>query len=154
MHKLIEYVCEELESLEKKAAKGSMSAAEIEYADKLASLKKNLLKGDMLYDEMEMDGEYSGNMGGMSYQRGGRGGNRGGNMGGGSYDDGMSYARGDGRGRGRNAKRDSIGRYSSERGYSRDGQEMADQLRDLMEDAPDESVRRDIERLLRKVEQM
>jgi hypothetical protein len=31
---------------------------------------------------------------------------------------------------------------------------MADQLRDLMEDAPDESVRRDIERLLRKVEQM
>lgn len=154
MHKLIEYVCEELESLEKKAAKGSMSAAEIEYADKLASLKKNLLKGDMLYDEMEMDGEYSGNMGGMSYQRGGRGGNRGGNMGGSSYDDGTSYARGDGRGRGRNAKRDSMGRYSSERGYSRDGQEMADQLRDLMEDAPDESVRRDIERLLRKVEQM
>lgn len=154
MHKLIEYVCEELESLEKKAAKGSMSAAEIEYADKLASLKKNLLKGDMLYDEVMEDGEYSGNMGGMSYQRGGRGGNRGGNMNAGSYDDGMSYARGDGRGRGRNAKRDSIGRYSSERGYSRDGQEMADQLRDLMEDAPDESVRRDIERLLRKVEQM
>lgn len=155
MHKLIEYVCEELESLEKKAAKGSMSAAEIEYADKLASLKKNLLKGDMLYDEVrEMDGEYSGNMGGMSYQRGGRGGNRGGNMGGSSYDDGMSYARGDGRGRGRNAKRDSMGRYSSERGYSRDDQEMADQLRDLMENAPDESVRRDIERLLRKVEQM
>lgn len=154
MHKLIEYVCEELESLEKKAAKGSMSAAEIEYADKLASLKKNLLKGDMLYDEVMEDGEYSGNMGGMSYQRGGRGGNRGGNMGGSSYDDGMSYARGDGRGRGRNAKRDSMGRYSSERGCSRDGQEMANQLRDLMEDAPDESVRRDIERLLRKVEQM
>lgn len=163
MHKLIEYVCEELETLEKKAAKGSMSAAEIEYADKLASLKKNLLKGDMLYDEMEMDGDYSGNMGGMSYQRGGRGGNRGGQGGssnrGGSYAgemyaDGMSYARGDGRGRGRNAKRDSMGRYSSERGYSRDPQDMADQLRDLMEDAPDESVRKDIERLLRKVEQM
>ena len=150
MHKLIEYVCDELESLEKKAAKGSMSAAEIEYADKLASLKKNLLKGDMLYDEMESDGEYSGNMGGgMSYQRGDRGGNRGG-----TYVDGMSYARGDGRGRGRNARRDSMGRYSSERGYSRDPQDMADQLRDLMEDAPDESVRKDIERLLRKVEQM
>lgn len=149
MHKLIEYVCEELESLEKKAAKGSMSAAEIEYADKLASLKKNLLKGDMLYEEAGMDGEYSGNMGGMSYQRGDRGGNRGG-----TYVDGMSYARGDGRGRGRNARRDSMGRYSSERGYSRDPQDMADQLRDLMEDAPDESVRKDIERLLRKVEQM
>lgn len=157
MHKLIEYVCEELESLEKKAAKGSMSAAEIEYADKLASLKKNLLKGEEMYAEYE-DGEYSGNMGGMSYQRGSRGSNRGGNMGGssnrgGSYDgsyDGGSYARG----RGRNARRDSMGRYSSERGYSRDAQDMADQLRDLMEDAPDETVRRDIERLLRKVEQM
>lgn len=149
MHKLIEYVCDELEALEKKAAKGSMSAAEIEYADKLASLKKNLLKGDMLYEEAGMDGEYSGNMGGMSYQRGDRGGNRGG-----TYVDGMSYARGDGRNRGRNAKRDSMGRYSSERGYSRDPQDMADQLRDLMEDAPDESVRKDIERLLRKVEQM
>ena len=150
MHKLIEYVCEELESLEKKAAKGSMSAAEIEYADKLASLKKNLLKGDMLYDEVMEDGEYSNAMRPMS--------DMGGNYRGGSYnrnrDGGMSYARGDGRGRGRNAKRDSMGRYSSERGYSRDGQEMADQLRDLMEDAPDESVRRDIERLLRKVEQM
>lgn len=150
MHKLIEYVCEELESLEKKAAKGSMSAAEIEYADKLASLKKNLLKGDMLYDEVMEDGEYSSTMRPMS--------DMGGNYRGGSYnrnrDGGMSYARGDGRGRGRNARRDSMGRYSSERGYSRDGQEMADQLRDLMEDAPDESVRRDIERLLRKVEQM
>ena len=147
MHKLIEYVCEELETLEKKAAKGSMSAAEIEYADKLASLKKNLLKGDMLYEEMESDGEYSGNMGGMSYQRGNRGG-----QGGSSNRDGWeekdayghSYRRG----------RDSMGRYSSERGYSRDAQDMADQLRDLMEDAPDESVRKDIERLLRKVEQM
>lgn len=58
------------------------------------------------------------------------------------------------RGRGSNAKRDSMGRYSSERGYSRDGMEMADQLRDLMEDAPDETIRKDIERLLRKVEQM
>ena len=154
MHKLIEYVCDELEALEKKAAKGSMSAAEIEYADKLASLKKNLLKGDILYEEMESDGEYSGNMGGMSYPRGDRGGNRGGQGGtsnrGGTYVDGMSYARG----RGRNARRDSMGRYSSERGYSRDPQDMADQLRDLMEDAPDEAVRKDIERLLRKVEQM
>lgn len=154
MHKLIEYACDKLDELEKKADKGNLSMAETEYAEVLSSLRKNLLKGDILYDEVMEDGEYSGNMGGMSYQRGGRGGNRGGNMGGSSYDDGMSYARGDGKGRGRNARRDSMGRYSSERGYSRDGQEMADQLRDLMEDAPDESVRRDIERLLRKVEQM
>lgn len=151
MHKLIEYACDKLDKLDKKAEKGDLSMAETEYAEVLSSLKKNLLKGDILYDEvMEMDGEYSSAMLPMS--------DMGGNYRGGSYnrnrDGGMSYARGDGRGRGRNAKRDSMGRYSSERGYSRDGQEMADQLRDLMEDAPDESVRRDIERLLRKVEQM
>lgn len=149
MDKMIEFVCEQLEDLEKKAAKGSMTMPEVQYADTLAHLKKNLLKSEEMM--AEMDGEYSGNMGGMSYQRGGQGGNRGGSYRG-SYEG--SYARGNGRGRGSNARRDSMGRYSSERGYSRDPQEMADQLRDLMEDAPDETVRRDIERLLRKVEQM
>lgn len=158
MHKLIEYVCEELETLEKKAAKGSMSAAEIEYADKLANLKKNLLKGDELYSEME-DGEYSGSMGG-SYQRGGRGGgNRGGNRGGGSsnragsYDggsyDGGSYARG----RGRNARRDSMGRYSSE-GYSRAADDVVERMRDLMQDAPDEQTRQEIQNLVNRMESM
>lgn len=150
MHKLIEYVCDELEELEKKADKsGKLSAAEIEYADKLASLKKNILKGEEMYDEME----YSGDMRTASDMTGSYARSRDGRSYRGSYD-GMSYARGDGRGRGRNARRDSMGRYSSERGYSRDAQDMADKLRDLMEDAPDETVRRDIERLLRKVEQM
>lgn len=139
MHKLIEYACEELEALEKKAAKGSMSAAEIEYADKLASLKKNLLKGDMLYDEMEMDGgEYSGN---YAYARGG---NRGGDMGSGSY----------ARGRSRNARRDSMGRYSREDGYSRAADDMVAKLREVAEDAPDEESRKEIHKLIRKMEQM
>lgn len=147
MDKLMDFVCEQLEELEKKAAKGSMTMPEVQYADTLAHLKKNLLKSEEMM--AEMDGEYSGDMGGMSYRRG----NRGGSYRGGSYDGGMmggSYARG----RGSNVRRDSMGRYSSERNYSRDPQEMAEQLRDLMEDAPDETVRRDIERLLRKVEQM
>lgn len=158
MHKLIEYVCEELETLEKKAAKGSMSAAEIEYADKLANLKKNLLKGDELYSEME-DGEYSGSMGG-SYQRGGRGGgNRGGNRGGGSSNRGRSYEGGsyDGgsyaRGRGRNARRDSMGRYSSE-GYSRAADDVVERMRDLMQDAPDEQTRQEIQNLVNRMESM
>ena len=81
---------------------------------------------------------------------GGWGGFGGGFYRGGNYEGGGSYARG----RGRNARRDSMGRYSSERGYSRDPQEMADRLRDLMEDAPNENVRRDIERLMHTVEQM
>lgn len=144
MHKLIDFVCDELEDIEQKASKGELSISDVQYADTLAHLKKNLLKSEEMMEEFD-DG-YSSEMRPMD------GSMRGGSYRGGSYryDGGMSYARG----RGSRAKRDSMGRYSSERGYSRDGMEMADQLRDLMEDAPDESVRRDIERLLRKVEQM
>ena len=47
-----------------------------------------------------------------------------------------------------------MGRYSSEQGYSRDAAEMADQLRELMEQAPDENIRRGVERLLMQVEEM
>lgn len=75
----------------------------------------------------------------------------------GSYDGGMSYARG----RGRNAKRDSMGRYArdggysnrSYRGYSRDGkEEYMEQLRDMMEDAPDEQTRQSIQRMISQME--
>lgn len=58
----------------------------------------------------------------------------------------MSYARGR-----RNAPRDSMGRYSGEMGYSRHG-DPVDQLRELMEQAPDEQTRRDLERVLRRME--
>ena len=140
LYELKEKLCRELEEYGKK----DLSAGGLEVVDKLAHTVKNLDKIIENYEESE----YSGNMGNMggSYARGGRD-YRGGSY---RYDGGMSYARG----RGRNARRDSMGRYSSERGYSRDAQDMADQLRDLMEDAPDETVRRDIERLLRKIEQM
>lgn len=84
-----------------------------------------------------------------SYARGGRGGrsDRG------SYDDGMSYARGR-----RNARRDSMGRYSRERGgsygYSRDGkEEYVEQLRDMMENAPDPETRQSIQRMITQMEQ-
>lgn len=69
----------------------------------------------------------------------------------GSYEGGSnrgSYARG----RGRNARRDSMGRYASEgsyRRYSRDGkQDFVAQLEDLMEDAPDEQTKKNIQRML------
>lgn len=151
MHKLIEYACDKLDELEKKAEKGNLSMAETEYAEVLSSLKKNLLKGDILYDEvMEMDGEYSGAMRPMS--------DMGGTYRGDSYnrnrDGGMSYARGDGRGRGSRAKRDSMGRYSSERGYSRDAADMTAELQEMMDDPKYAPVKHDIERLMRKVEQM
>ena len=51
MHKLLDYVCDEMDDLEKKAEKGKLSMSEIEYADKLAHLKKNILRSDELMDE-------------------------------------------------------------------------------------------------------
>lgn len=58
----------------------------------------------------------------------------------------MSYARGR-----RNAPRDSMGRYSGEMGYSRHG-DPVDQLRELMEQAPDEQIRRELERIASRME--
>ena len=66
MHKLIEYVCDELEELERKADKGKLSMTEMQYVDLLAHTKKNLLTADAM---MEADDEYS-NDGGSSYARG------------------------------------------------------------------------------------
>lgn len=147
MHKLIEYICDELEELERKADKdGKLSMAEIQYADTLAHTKKNLLKADELWEESEysMDGgSYEGR--GNSYARGGQSRN--------SYrysnEGGRSYARG----RGRNARRDSMGRYSSE-GYSMAGDEMINELRELMQDAPDEQTRMEFQRFISKIEKM
>ena len=58
----------------------------------------------------------------------------------GSYDNGGSYAR----------KRDSMGRYSRERGYSRN--DLADKMRELMADAPDDRTRQEIQRMVEKLE--
>lgn len=43
---------------------------------------------------------------------------------------------------------------NGEGGYSRAGEDIAEQLRDIMQDAPDERVRMEIERLANKVEKM
>lgn len=134
MHKLYEWACDELEELEKKADKG-LSAAEVEYASKLTELKKNILKIEMLEDE-GYSAEYRDDMG-RSYDRGG-------NRGGGSYRG--SYARGR-----RNARRDSMGRYSSERGYSRDADEIVEQLEDMMDTAPDERTRMELKKLVERM---
>lgn len=136
MHKLYEYVCDELKDLEKKAEKGNLSMQEIQYADTLAHLKKNLMKADeMMEDEF---GEYS-----MAYYPMTSYAEEGGNKG--RYDMGRrgdySYARG----RGRNAKRDSMGRYSREGGYSYADDEMqgiiAD-MRGIISDLPTEKQRK------------
>ena len=81
----------------------------------------------------------------------------------GSYNmGGSSYARG----RSRNARRDSMGRYSRNDGrsyrvgyarndgYSRGGNnEYIESLREMMEDAPDETTRQGIQRMIQQMEQ-
>ena len=123
MHKLIEYCCDELEEIERKASKGQkLSMQELQYADTLAHMKKNLMKAD------EMSGDGYSNRGysrRMSYD-GGR-----------SYDD-ESYAypdenfvRPDGS-YSRRRGRDSMGRYSSEGGVDKQTKEELMKLIDRM----------------------
>ena len=136
MHKLYEWACDELEELESKAEKG-LSAADVEYADKLTELKKNILKIEMLEDE-GYSAEYRDDMG--SYARGK---NRG------SYDGGSyrnSYARG------RTARRDTMGRYSRD-GYSRAADEQIEMLEGMIDSAPNEQIKKEIEKLISKMEQ-
>lgn len=138
MHKIYEYLCDELKDLEKKAESGQkLSMAELEYLNKLTETKKNLLKIEML----EEDSEYSNAMGG-SYARGGnRGGGRSNNYY--SMNDG-SYARS----RGRNTRRDAMGRYSSEGGYSRAEDDFRADLEELMVMAPNDHVRQKLKSLI------
>lgn len=135
MHKLIEYICDELEELERKAEKGGkLSMQEVQYGDMLAHFKKNLLKSE----EMMEDEEYSMAGGSYAYARDGRGGNRG---------DGRSnasYARG----RGSNARRDSMGRYSREGGYSMAEDDFRMEIEDLMQSAPNERARQKLRELM------
>lgn len=66
----------------------------------------------------------------------------------GSYNNGNSYARG----RGRNARRDNMGRYSNE-GYSRNNDNVA-QLREMMMEEPNDEIKREYERVISRLEQM
>ena len=135
MHKLYEYVCDELKDLEKKAERGNLSMQEVQYADTLAHLKKNLMKADeMMEDEY---GEYS-----MAYYP----------MTSYAEEGGMKRGRMMGR-RSYAQRRDARGRYSSD-GYSMANDRIISELRDLMADAPDERVRNEIQSLIHRVEKM
>ena len=65
---------------------------------------------------------------------------------------GGSYRGSYARGRGRNARRDSMGRYSREEGYSRDMEDMVDSIRSMMGELPPE-IQRDAERFVDRLEQ-
>lgn len=130
-----------------RSAGGKMSAGDLEVVDKLThSIKSIKSTISMMEDEEEGYSEfypwaYADGQGG-----GGGGSYRGGSRRGGSYRTGRSYARG----RGSNQSRDRMGRYSGERGYSRN--DLVDQMREMMEDAPDERTRQEMMRLIDKME--
>ena len=153
MHDLKDLLCAELEDYGEKGKKsGKMSMGDLDSIHKLTDTVKNILKIDILEEESgySEDGHYmgEGRIYGTSYD---------------GYDRGASYARG----RGRYAKRDSMGRYSRDDGsmrhdgrgmrdgYSRDEGKayMMEQLEDMMEDAEKpaekEALRRCMEALKR-----
>ena len=138
MDKLCKYIDKELDELENKVGMGGkLSRADIEDGKNLAKFKMALLTNEAMGDEYS---EYNGGNRG-SYEGGSYGYNRGG-----SYR-GSSYARG------RNARRDSRGRYSSEDGYSRAEaeDEFRDRLEEAMQSAPDEHKRKKLERMLNEM---
>lgn len=151
LHEMCETVSKAISQANDKirTAGGKVSTADVDYIDKLTHALKSI-KATMAMEGGE-DGEEGGSYG--SYARDGRYSRR---MYRGSYDDGSyddgSYARG----RGRYANRDSMGRYSSDgysrEGYSRDGG-MVDELRDLMNRAPDDQTRQEFQRMIQKMEQ-
>lgn len=125
MHKLVDYICDELEELERKVDRGgNLSMAEVQYMDTLAHAKKNLLKSE----EME----------GYSMDRY-------------PYDRRIYSMARIGRGRGSNANRDSMGRYSSDRyyddGYSMEGDFRTD-LEELMRYAPNEQTKQKLQAIM------
>ena len=139
MHKLYDLkdmLCKELEDF---GSHDKLSPGSLDTIDKLAHAAKNVAKV-IEYCEEE---EYS-NDGGMS--RGyGRSNNRGYSnrrysMDGYYYGDGgMSHRR---------------GRAANGRFVSRDGSEMARRLREIMDEAPDDSTRQKIQRLADEMENM
>lgn len=121
-------------------AGGKLTVGDLEYVDKLTHAIKSVKTTiAMIESEDEESGMYMPY--GRSYARGdGNRGSRNENMGR-TYRDGSSYAR----------RRDSRGRYSSRRGSSYDNG-MIEELRDLMEQAPDESTKKEFHKLITKLE--
>ena len=130
IYDLKETLCKELEDY---GSKGELTAGTLDVVDKLAHTIKNL---DKIIDKYEEQEGYSGDYDeGMSTRR-----NR-------TYNIRGSYARG------RNAKRDSMGRYSRS-SYNSYDDGMVSELKSLMEEAPDEKTRREFQNFIQKIESM
>lgn len=131
LYELKEKLCKEL----KKYSGEEVTNSSLEVVDKLSHAIKNI---DKIIDSYE---EEDGSYGYNSYNYSNRS-NRG------NYNNGSSY----GRGRGRNARRDSMGRYAND-GYSKHG-DMVEQLREMMMEAPTDDIRREYEKMISRIESM
>lgn len=151
---LMDYVCEELEDVERDGLK----AGNLDSTDKLVNIKKNLMKIEKYENEM---GGYSSAGDGYWTAEGSYADGMGGNMGGySSARRGMHYVRGhysraDGMDRGSYRsgyssarRRDSRGRYSS--ADSKEG--MMEHLREMMSEAGTEKEREVIRDAMQKME--
>ena len=133
LHELCETISREIGEANEKIRKagGKLSAGDVDFVDKLTHTLKSL-KTTIAMVEAE-DGESG------RYMPHGMYGNNSYN---GGYN-GNSYRRG----------RDSMGRYTSRRGYSYDDG-MIEELRSLMESAPDERTKSEFRQFISKIEKM
>lgn len=135
MHKIIEYIDREMKEYEDKISRGSeLSYKDIEWLKNLAETKKAILTNRAMEDE---DGGYS-----ERYSRDDGRTTHGRMYYGGSYPR-YSYA-----------KRDSMGRYSRDGGYSyADAKsDMIAELKELARKAPDDKTKQEIEHFANEME--
>lgn len=128
MHELMELKEKLIKELEDYSQNGKFSKEDVEVIKYMASAV------DHLCNIVEGEDEYSRRGG---YERGGNTPYR-------TYDDRGSYARG----RGRNARRDSMGRYSRAEGV----EELVNTVRDMMQELP-QNLQMDAQRFVQKLEQ-
>lgn len=134
LYDLKDMLCKELEEY----SDGDLSAGKLDIIDKLAHAVKSL-------ETIIAMNEASEGSSGRYYNESGR------------YESGR-YS--NARGRGRNARRDSMGRYASRGSYNNgsyngsydDG--MMDELRDLMDGITDDRKRQEFQKFINKMEQM
>lgn len=120
MHNLLNYIDDKMGEYEKEVARGGdLSGKDMECLKDLAKTKMAILTNEA----MEEDNRYSYNYDGMN---------------------GTSRARG----RGRNARRDAMGRYSSDYSYDDAKADMESELHELMRKTPDETTKRKFQKFI------
>ena len=131
LYDLCEVISREISEATEKIYKsgGKLTAGDVDFVDKLTHSLKSIKAVIAMVENNDHRGGY--------FREGGS-----------YYEGGGSMARG----RGRYASRDSMGRYSGY-GYSRTGGDFVKELHELMESAPNDHIRMDIQRLAEKVEQ-